>query len=66
MGARLPQADGFFCCNRSAKHWRMQTLMSSMQTSSLSLSQLLRLRVTDQSIITGKTTGEREGGNCGR
>lgn len=37
MGAPLPQADGSFCSNQCAKDWLTQTLMSSMQTFSLSL-----------------------------
>ncbi len=63
MGAVLPRADGSFCLNQCAKHSMIQTLMSLMQT--FSHSQLLCLRVTNQSIITGKTTAEREGGSCG-
>lgn len=63
MGAPLPQADGSFCYNQCAKHWIIQTLMSSMQTFSHSLT--AALRAANQSIITGKTTAEREGGNCG-
>lgn len=38
---RSPRADGSFCYNQSAKHWIMQTLMSSMQTFSHSLTAAL-------------------------
>lgn len=41
MGPLLPQADGSFCYNQCAKHWIIQTLMSSMQTFAHSLTAAL-------------------------